>query len=439
MAFFRLIPVPLLHVLGVHYKILSAEPCAPKMWERILGIRFFPDSSLMPMDNEVPMLLRDPVTILLHLLMQLPMHVDLAYYTSMVQGIYNLVYIQILCALSCSFKESEREEFKSKMSFYSATANSNELFFLLGTVIRYLEKFPFFAKDDDMGAMDYEEDRVEAPSNPEEQASSSSAASSSSRNIPSSSSASRSGSASSKTVGSEEELETRVENLLLPYLRIASLLRHHIYEQDLPVISSTEAEFRSLAQFLGLGVGGSVNSSSELPSERSRQKATKPPSLSFFFPAHSFFSWISPTPLTTIWTWCEDLSNFIGRTQVASAQLVRSHHTLWNQPRLMELPHAYDVIFQFYHRKQCHNCNSVPKDPNICLVCGTLVCMRDTCCKQSSSGTCEAIQHSLDCGAGTVIYLSVNSSTIVVVRGRRACLWGSVYLDSFGEEDRELK
>lgn len=31
--------VPLLHVLGVHYKILSADPCAPKMWERILGIR----------------------------------------------------------------------------------------------------------------------------------------------------------------------------------------------------------------------------------------------------------------------------------------------------------------------------------------------------------------------------------------------------------------
>ena len=49
------------------------------------------------------------------------------------------------------------------------------------------------------------------------------------------------------------------------------------------------------------------------------------------------------------------------------------------------------------------------------------------------------LQHSIDCGAGTAVYLAINSSTIVVVRGKRACLWGSVYLDAFGEEDRELK
>lgn len=48
-------------------------------------------------------------------------------------------------------------------------------------------------------------------------------------------------------------------------------------------------------------------------------------------------------------------------------------------------------------------------------------------------------QHSVDCGSGTAIFLAVNSSTIIVIRGKRACLWGSVYLDAFGEEDRELK
>ena len=26
-----------------------------------------------------------------------------------------------------------------------------------------------------------------------------------------------------------------------------------------------------------------------------------------------------------------------------------------------------------------------------------------------------------------------------VIRGKRACIWGSIYLDAFGEEDRELK
>jgi hypothetical protein len=56
-----------------------------------------------------------------------------------------------------------------------------------------------------------------------------------------------------------------------------------------------------------------------------------------------------------------------------------------------------------------------------------------------SVGPCEAVKHSWDCGGSTGIFLSVNSSTIVVIRGKRACFWGSIYLDVFGEEDRELK
>lgn len=50
-----------------------------------------------------------------------------------------------------------------------------------------------------------------------------------------------------------------------------------------------------------------------------------------------------------------------------------------------------------------------------------------------------SLQHAEICGAGTAVFLVVTSSCIIVIRGKRACLWGSVYLDSFGEEDRELK
>lgn len=381
--------------------------------------RFFPDSSLMPMDREVPMLLRDPITMLLHLLMQLPMHVDLNYFTSMAQGIYNLVYVQILSGLSCGFQEVERECWKHKMSNYSSSENPNLFFFILGTVIRYLEKFPFYWSEKS-GDME-QEDMTEQYQN-------------------------------FASEDKEYELELKAQSLLLPYLRVATLLRHQIYEQDLPLITSKDAEFSSLAQFLGLGVGnetaecvnmdlgeGGASVSTDLsPSKRKELRC------------HSFLSWISPTPLTTIWTWCEDIGSFIGRARVASMSLLQSHHKLWNQPTLMQLPHAYDIIFQYYHRKQCPNCNSIPKDPSICLVCGTMVCMRgkfqkyfysseitwflfcgvllltlflsnylDSCCKPAN-GSCEAIDHSIVCGAGTVIYLSVNSSTIVAVRGRRA-------------------
>ena len=78
-------------------------------------------------------------------------------------------------------------------------------------------------------------------------------------------------------------------------------------------------------------------------------------------------------------------------------------------------------------------CGQVPKDPTICLLCGMKVC----CLTKENMQ--EAVQHSIDCGAGTAPFLLVNSATIVVIRGERACIWGSIYLDTFGEEDRELR
>lgn len=49
------------------------------------------------------------------------------------------------------------------------------------------------------------------------------------------------------------------------------------------------------------------------------------------------------------------------------------------------------------------------------------------------------LQHTISCGGGAGIFLVVTSTYIIVIRGRRACLWGSLYLDDFFEEDRDLK
>ena len=42
----------------------------------------------------------------------------------------------------------------------------------------------------------------------------------------------------------------------------------------------------------------------------------------------------------------------------------------------------FTIYFQFYHKKQCDQCGKVPKDPAVCLMCGTMVCMRETCCRK---------------------------------------------------------
>ena len=48
-------------------------------------------------------------------------------------------------------------------------------------------------------------------------------------------------------------------------------------------------------------------------------------------------------------------------------------------------------------------------------------------------------QHAKKCGSGTSVILDINASIIAIIRGKRATLWGSVYLDEHGEEDRDLK
>lgn len=64
----------------------------------------------------------------------------------------------------------------------------------------------------------------------------------------------------------------------------------------------------------------------------------------------------------------------------------------WDLPRLLQLPENYNTIFQYYHRKTCTVCTKVPKDPAVCLVCGTFVCLKGLCCKQQSYCECVLVR-----------------------------------------------
>ncbi|VDN91801.1 unnamed protein product [Brugia pahangi] len=50
---------------------------------------------------------------------------------------------------------------------------------------------------------------------------------------------------------------------------------------------------------------------------------------------------------------------------------------------------------------------------------------------------CKEILYPLFSGVGC--FLSLNISLIVIVCNRKVALWGSVYLDAHGEEDRNLR
>uniref|UniRef100_A0A8C5R974 E3 ubiquitin-protein ligase n=1 Tax=Leptobrachium leishanense TaxID=445787 RepID=A0A8C5R974_9ANUR len=210
-------------------------------------------------------------------------------------------------------------------------------------------------------------------------------------------------------VWSSQSVETFLQLFCLPFLRISTLLQHHLFGADIPSCQE-EDEFAVLCSCLGL------------------LTPTQPASHPLI--SASCLEWPAPA-LDMISQWCSECLS------TPSQRLLLVKDTNWELPRLLRLPEIYNTIFQFYHRKCCSVCSKVPKDPALCLVCGTFVCLKELCCKQQNISEC--VLHSQNCGAGTGIFLLINASVIIIIRGHRFCLWGSVYLDAHGEEDRELR
>ncbi|MED6289456.1 E3 ubiquitin-protein ligase ubr3 [Characodon lateralis] len=218
----------------------------------------------------------------------------------------------------------------------------------------------------------------------------------------------------SSSVWSPQSIEFSLQQFCLPFLRLSCLLQHHLYGDNLTGCLEEE-EFSTLAVCLGL-----------LPS------APQPPSAVH---SASCLEWPC-NAFDLVIQWCEEVTGLSHMLPEQSLSLL-VHDPQWAAPRLLRLPDNYNIIFQYYHRKACTACKKVPKDPALCLVCGAFVCLKGVCCKHQ--GTCECVLHSQHCGAATGIFLLINASVIIIIRGHRFCLWGSVYLDAHGEEDRDLR
>lgn len=132
----------------------------------------------------------------------------------------------------------------------------------------------------------------------------------------------------------KREIESEIQQLCLPFLRIAALLRHHLYKEELPEIRTEQSEFVRLVYYLELVTEG-----------MDWQK----------FNAAVALNWVEQ-PEVIVKNWCEEFVVFVNRSQVAARNLI-DHHVRWQQPRLLRLPDLYDKIFQvmqslwnmFYH------------------------------------------------------------------------------------------
>lgn len=124
-------------------------------------------------------------------------------------------------------------------------------------------------------------------------------------------------------------IEQQLQKLCLPFLRIATLLRHHLYEQNLPEIKDPQMEFVCLVYFLEL-VTVDISWDS--------------------FDAANALCFVPGNELKLPELWCNQLMSLHRDSELdiqhkSIAKLVNNQHTLWQQPRLLRLPREYEKLF----------------------------------------------------------------------------------------------
>nr|XP_054767542.1 E3 ubiquitin-protein ligase UBR3-like [Lytechinus pictus] len=223
-------------------------------------------------------------------------------------------------------------------------------------------------------------------------------------------------------VWSLKTVEAALVQQCLPWLRVVALVQHYLFDENLPLCQNPEDEFRTLAAFLCLTDPDQAQSSSGLLSAQ----CFKPPA--------------RREPTSIITALCSPYCEFVKRSHTAAKDLLMASPTYY-LPRLLQLPQDYNALFKRYNQQVCSMCKKKPDRPLVCLICGKLVCWGATCCKGQvkEKDVGEGIKHAYYCGKGTAIYLDINSSTMLLIRGDRKCTWVSLYLDSHGEEDIDLK
>uniref|UniRef100_A0A5K3FC77 E3 ubiquitin-protein ligase n=1 Tax=Mesocestoides corti TaxID=53468 RepID=A0A5K3FC77_MESCO len=103
-------------------------------------------------------------------------------------------------------------------------------------------------------------------------------------------------------------------------------------------------------------------------------------------------------------------------------------------PRLIRPPHAFDDLFNSLHLVACATSRHQFQKNVLCLICGQLLC--DICFPNLGQ---LMYQHAYRCDGFAGVALEINTSLVHVSLGLSSCEWGSIYLDSYGEEDLDLK
>lgn len=129
------------------------------------------------------------------------------------------------------------------------------------------------------------------------------------------------------------------------------------------------------------------------------------------------------------------LENLFGETSLPKQFLVTP---LPRPLQLFPLDHSFESMLAKYSSIKCHRCGKSPKAPAICLLCGTIVCINASCCKNEARES-ETLQHMPECGGRGLFFLPKDCAIFVarqaIAQHASGYFFPSTYLDKYGEDD----
>ncbi|KAJ7375327.1 E3 ubiquitin-protein ligase ubr3 [Desmophyllum pertusum] len=371
---------PLMRAFQFHSQTLVSPLLS--VWSDLTGTDDLRQSSPSGFNTfqECPLLLRDAPSLLIQMMLSWPVALLQRDFKCLVQLIFNLVFTQTLVDTCCKFVGDEKLSWQDlgRKAASQETQCPLSADLLLGYVCRMLSNSTLIKEDHHTSGI-------------------------------------------SQSVWSPHTVERSLQDSCLAFLRLACTMAFLCYNVQMPQVENSDAEFHALASTLGLCDPSTTSTES--------------------FSCVKCLQWPHSKPRKIIRQWCEGLLLCFMQRKVTLNRELLPNLSQWPPPKLLQLPERYDSLIQHYRKRKCTKCNSIPDDPAVCLVCGKFTCLEGSCCMDATGETnkYECIQHALNCGRGTGIFLIVLSSVIIIIRADRVCIWGSVYLDSFGEEDRDLR
>ena len=305
-----------MHVLGIHMNAMPTTALSEE-WGTLTGLWAFnkTDETLKMMlkKNDVPILLQDPLALVIHFILLLPVNIDKAYFDTIVKACYNLCVVQILVRLTCGLSKKERSALESD---HRREPTARKLSSYLGYVVLVMGQAGLYRGADGTD---------------------------------------QSGSADLDGLGIAD-LEASAQELALPFLRIASLVKHYVFERDLPAIPEESHEFAALVEFLELlhpRAPAQIAAEGDVEAMETESLAIQATSAAVTATSVvDGLNWFRPEPgeeegagQLEMDLWLQEFLPHVTKNCGKAQQLLQVN-LLWRQPVLLKVPKNYDDIFQ---------------------------------------------------------------------------------------------